>query len=338
MGTAAVILLVLVGAGVIWWLWERSHRKTYAVPGGLRTDIHLPHEQEFELYHNALSLCSKKTRLCLAELGIPYKGHHIDLIETGSYENIGRRYLAVHPGGILPLLVHEGHPIFESHEQIRYAAAHAPPGSPALVPDDPALVTEMERWVDLASLVGDDPLAAAGASAGNAVPGITVPLFAAMIEDIPVHRILEGLLFHRLRMRPLMFLAMKRTGIAKLDSGPARKVIRSCIGHLHTHMDAFESQLEKTGGPWILGESFSLADVSWVVILERMREADSLHVFVNEARPRTSAWWERMRARPSYRAAITEHAHPGVERGLERLRAAKAEDPALRAMLEGDES
>ena len=54
-----------------WWAWEKSHRKTHPVPPGLQPSITLPHEREFELYHNQLSLCSMKTRVCLAELGIP---------------------------------------------------------------------------------------------------------------------------------------------------------------------------------------------------------------------------------------------------------------------------
>jgi hypothetical protein len=139
------LLLALAAAGVGWWAWEKRHRRAHPVPAGLQKDVDLPYEQEFELYHNALSLCSMKTRVCMAELGIPYESHHIDLIETGSYENISRPFLAVNPGGTVPLLVHGGHPIYESHEQIRYAAQYTPPGGPSLVPDDPELRAEMER-------------------------------------------------------------------------------------------------------------------------------------------------------------------------------------------------
>ncbi len=40
-----------------------------------------------------------KSRVCMAELGIPYQSHTIDLIETGAYENIRRPFLSVNPGG-----------------------------------------------------------------------------------------------------------------------------------------------------------------------------------------------------------------------------------------------
>ncbi len=331
------VLFVALGAAIGWYLWERAHRRTRAMQPGLQSDITLPFEDEFELYHNALSLCSKKVRVCMAELGVPYKSHPIDLIETGSYENIGRAFLRVNPGATVPVLVHHGHPVYESHEQIRYAAEHALADSPHLIPDDPALREEMDHWVDLASLSGDNPIAAAKKSAGNSVPGLTVPLFAAMMEDIPTLRVVEGLLFHRLKSRPLIFLAMKRAGIGGLRSlKPALNVVAKCRRHMHGHLDTLESKLERSGGPWILGEIFSLADVSWVVILERLIEGDSLHVFLGDGkRPAVTAYWERLKSRPSYKTAILDHAHPTVTAGIARLRAAKQADPALRAALEG---
>jgi hypothetical protein len=61
-----------------------------------------------------------------------------------------------------------------------------------------------------------------------------------------------------------------------------------------------------------------------------------LHVFLGEGRrPACAGYWQRLQARPAYREAIEAHAHPTVTRGSERLRAAKAADPALRALLEG---
>jgi glutathione S-transferase len=327
----------VAAAGALgWWAWERRHRRTRAMPGGLCADVTLPHEREFELYHNALSLCSKKVRVCLAELGIPYASRHVDLIETGSYENIGRRFLAVNPAGLLPVLVHRGHPVYESHEQIRYAAAHAPAGAPPLVPSDPVLAAEMQRWVERTSLIGDDPTVASRESAGGAVPGLTVPLFAAMIEDIPARRIVEGLLFHRLKTRPLAFLALKGRGLRGLARlRPAVRMLQRSIRDMGEHLDVLEVTLRTRGGPWILGGGLSLADVSWVPILERLVEADAMHLFLGDGqRPAVQAYWDRLRARPSYAAAVGAHAHPAVARGTVRIREAKAADPALRRALE----
>jgi hypothetical protein len=202
---------------------------------GRQSQINLPYEQEFELYHNALSLCSMKTRLCLAELQIPYRSHHIDLIETGSYQNIRKPFLKINPGGTVPVLVHHGHPVYESHEQIRYAARHAPATSPGLVPASPEHLSEMEHWIDRSSLT-DDPLNNGNISAGNAVPGQTLPLFSTMIEKVPYRNISAGFLFHFDKRRPLMFTLMKLLGLQALNKIPAfSKMLAVSRKQMHDH-------------------------------------------------------------------------------------------------------
>ena len=319
-----------------WWAWEKAHRKTHPVAPGLQPGIALPYEAEFELYHNALSLCSMKSRVCMAELAIPYKGHAIDLIETGSYETLSRRFLAVNPAGTVPVLVHHGHPIYESHEQIRYAAAHAPSGSPSLVPADPAAQRHMDLWIDRSSLT-DDPIRHPEKSIGNAIPRLTLQIFAAMIERIPYRNILEGLLFHWDKKRPVLFLTLKARGLERLPSlPPLMDLIAVGRRHVRDHLDALERQLAASGGPWILGDAFTLADVSWLVIFERLRQVDNEHVFLgNDRLPECTAYWTRLKARPSYAAAILGYPHPLIDHGIRRLREAKAADPSLRAALEG---
>ena len=59
----ATVLLLALATAVGWWAWEKSHRKTRQVPAGHQPDVRLPYEDEFELYHNARSWCSKKARV-----------------------------------------------------------------------------------------------------------------------------------------------------------------------------------------------------------------------------------------------------------------------------------
>jgi glutathione S-transferase len=334
--TATYVTIAFVAPLLAWFAWQKSKRRTHPVRPGVRPEIDLSHECEFELYHNALSLCSMKARLCLAELEIPYRSHPIDLIETGCYENIRPDFLAVNPGGTVPVLVHAGHPVYESHEQIRYAALHAPPGSPALIPGEPKLETEMQRWVDLSSLT-HDPVNHGDESAGNAIPGLTVPFFAGMIGDIPAWKIGEGLLFHFDRIRPILFLVLKVLGVRGLPKlAPAMKILVRSRRQMHVHLDALEAKLDSSDGPWLLGASYSLADVSWLVIFERLAQADYLHVFLGDGkRPGCDNYWLRLKSRPAYRKAILDHSHPIIEAGTRRIREAKAMDPALRAALEG---
>ena len=332
------IALILLFLPVSWWLWERSHRRTGPAPPGLQEKIDLPFEQEFELYHNAFSLCSKKVRVCLAELGVDYASHHIDLIETGSYETLSRRFLAVNPQCTVPVLVHNGHPVYESHEQIRYAAEHAGETAEPLVPTDPDLAAEMQAWVDRASLTGDNPMAEMQKSAANCVPGLTVPLFCAMMTDIPFSKLVPGFLFHRARLRPMMFFAMKVAGLGGLAKlKPAARAIGGSVRHMNSHLDALEAKLEESGGPWLLGDTFTLADVSWVVIFDRMREADCADLFLGgDLHPRVTAYRDKLFARSSYAKGIWAHEHPTVRLGTERIREAKRSDPRFRALLAGE--
>jgi glutathione S-transferase len=306
--------------------------------GGLHPEIDLPYTQEWELYHNSFSLCSKKLRVCMAELGLPYQSHHVHLIETGCYENVGRRYLAVNPAGTVPVLVHRGHPVYESHDEIVYAARHAGPRGRELLPgdDDPEAKAIVHHWTDCASLRGN-PIQGLGERAGHCVPGLTLPIFATMVRSIPYPEIFRGLLTHPNKERPLVFATLKLftvRGLPKLP--PAMKLLRNSRRHMEGHLDALGEQLEGQGGAWIAGDRFTLADVSWVVILDRLAEADWADRFWSGGRrPAVAAYWERLQARPSYRTEILEARCPITEKGIEDVKRAKAGDPALREALEG---
>ncbi len=299
------------------------------------SDIRIPHTQEWELYHNSFSLCSKKLRVCLAELEIPYRSHHIDLIETGHYENVGRAYLKINPRGLLPVLVHKGRPIYESHDEIVYAAAQAGKRGRELLPKQPETRAVVDQWMDCASLKGDNPVQGSHERAGHCVPGLTLPLFATMVRTIPYREIAKGLLTHPNKERPMVFLALKTLGIHGLAGvTPFMKLIRRSRDDMGHHLDALGKQWERHGQAWITGERFTLADVSWVVILDRLAEADWDEYFWGEGRrPAVSAYWKRLRERPSYGPAIDESRGDSVRRGMVQLKLAKAQNRKLRESL-----
>ncbi len=314
------------------WMPKRG-----VMSGGLHEEITLPHVGEWDLYHNSFSLCSKKLRICMAELGLDYESHPIDLIETGRYQNLSRAFRAVNPAATVPVLVHQGHPVYESHDQIAYAALHAAARGRELLPADPVARALVERWVDCASLVGDDPTRNTRERAGHCVPGLTIPIFAAMVRHIPYRRILYGLFFHPNKERPLIFAALKARGIHDLPGfKAAMKVLVRSREHMGVHLDALGAQLERSGGPWIAGESFTLADVSWVAILDRLAEVDwDDHFFGHGRRPIVAGYWERLQKRPSYAQAIAGQRCTFTRRGMEDVKRAKREDAALRKALEG---
>ena len=64
-----------------------------------------------ELYHNGMSTCSQKVRFCLAEKGVAWTGHHLDLRAGDQHTP---EYLALNPNGVVPTLVDDGDVIIES--------------------------------------------------------------------------------------------------------------------------------------------------------------------------------------------------------------------------------
>jgi glutathione S-transferase len=303
--------------------------------GGIHPEITLPHSQDWELYHNSFSLCSKKLRVCMAELGLPYRSHHIHLIETGAYENVGRAYLKVNPAGLVPVLVHQGHPVYESHDEIVYAAAHAGARGAELLPTDPTTKPLVERWIDCASIVGD-AMQGSERRAGHCIPPLTFPIFATMVRYIPYREILRGLLTHPNKERPLFFATLKWRTVQRLPGlRPLMRVIRRARDHMETHLDALARQLDGHGGAWIAGDRFTLADVSWVVILDRLVEADwDRYLWGGRKRPTVAAYWQRLTERPSYQTEILAMRCDNTRRGIDDLKAAKETDANLRDALE----
>jgi glutathione S-transferase len=326
MATGLVLLFVALAAFLGWYLFEREQRKTSAMVGGIHPSITLPFDQPWELYHNSFSLCSKKIRVCLDELEISYKSHHIDLIDTGAYENISRRFLKINPGAIVPVLVHEGHPVYESHDQLIYAALHSK--TPLkLVPEDEAKRETMETWVHKTSLIGDDPIGGMKETLGNAVPGLTLPIFATMIESIPVVRIFEGLLFHRFKQRAILFLVLKLRGPQRLAGfKPMVKVVQRSFRAAQAHLEDLEACLKATGGPYIVGEQFTLADVGMMVIFDRLDEADWQDLLLTDARPLVRVYAELLKERPSFITALKHYEHPTVLAGNQRILSLKQSD------------
>jgi glutathione S-transferase len=297
-----------------------------------------PHDQEWELHHNSFSLCSKKVRVCMAELGLPYASHHVHLIETGCYENVSRRYLALNPAGLVPVLVHEGRPIYESHDQIAYAASRAGNRGCELLPAEPDVRALVEQWIDCASLVGKNPIQATDRRAGHCIPGLTLPIFATMVRYIPYREIGKGLLRHPNKERPLIFAALKFRGVRGLPGlGPAMKLLRRSRRDMAAHLEALAGQLARHGGPWIAGDGFTLADVSWVVLLDRLAEADwDDHFWGADRNPVVAAYWQRLQQRESFASEIEAVRCPNTRRGIADLKQAKAEDARLRELLEAE--
>ena len=64
-----------------------------------------------ELYNHDMSVCAAKVRFAMAEKGLEYTSHMVNLLTR---EHKAPKYLALNPNGVVPTLVHNGHVIYES--------------------------------------------------------------------------------------------------------------------------------------------------------------------------------------------------------------------------------
>ena len=70
------------------------------------------------------------------------------------------------------------------------------------------------------------------------------------------------------------------------------------------------------GGEWLVGGTFSLAEINLMPYLARLEYLALLGVWI-EGRPRVRAWWERAKARASFRAAIADPLTPKERNEME---------------------
>ena len=94
------------------------------------------------LYHYGLSNCSQKVRIVLAEKGLGWTNHYVDLAKG---EQTSEAYRRVNPNGVVPALVHDGTTVIESSDIMEYLDEHFP--SPPLRPASEREFGQMRQLV-----------------------------------------------------------------------------------------------------------------------------------------------------------------------------------------------
>jgi glutathione S-transferase len=94
------------------------------------------------LYHYGLSNCSQKVRIVLAEKGLGWTNHHVDLTKG---EHATESYRRINPNGVVPTLVHDGTIVIESSDIMEHLDEHFP--DPPLRPTDERELARMRQWI-----------------------------------------------------------------------------------------------------------------------------------------------------------------------------------------------
>lgn len=239
-----------------------------------------------ELYHFGFSTCSQKTRLVLAEKGLEFVSHEVNLMAGEQHDPA---YVKLNPHHVVPTVVHAGRVLVESTLIIRYLDDAFP--DPPLRPRDASARYDDERWLKRI----DDEL-------HPAAPVVTFALgprnaLLAQPEEV------------------------REANIAAIPDPEERAVRRSVIEHgaqapefeaaLRVFLGALDQmEADLSGRPWLSGETPGLADATALPYVLRMEHL-AMDPLIEE-RPRVSDWFGRWQQRASYATAVEAWAPAGV--------------------------
>lgn len=247
-----------------------------------------------EIYYASGSLCSQKVKLVLAEKSLDWKGHLLNLL---TFENLNPSYMALNSKGVVPTLVHDGQVITDSSMIIRYLDATFP--HPPLTPAAPELQELMQKWITLQN---------------------QFPMREVMYGN---YQGLEGWILRRsvqIKQRLLPQLMQAHPELvshyeAKLkdvrqwnSTVQDQQAIASLNRKIEPMLTQLETQLIET--EWLCGTAYSLADVVWTAVLNRLEELKFNNLWTDSTRPALAAYFQRLKARPSFKAAIQSDEMP----------------------------
>ena len=236
-----------------------------------------------ELYQTAHSTCSQKVRITLAEKGLVRGKDWIEReVDLGKFQQLDPEYLKLNPNGVVPTFVHDGNVLIESSAILEYLDEVFP--KPAMLPPDAVGRAKARAWM---RYIDEVPTVA-----------VRVPSFANLFAPMRFTTKTDAeFAAHadRLPLRKQFYQRMTQKGFG------AKEIDYACFQIKQT-AERIDKAMGDTGGPWILGQQYSLADAQVTPLIDRMEDMGYDDLWA--ALPKFQGWWQRIRARPSYAAAF----------------------------------
>ena len=238
-----------------------------------------------KLYHYEPSANSMKPLLCLAEKGISYESHYIDL---HNFEQHSEAFVALNPNGQVPVLIHNGAVITESTVINEYLDEVFP--EERLVPKDPVARARMRIWNKFVDEYFCPALSRIGWS-------VLIPKIAARLKSGELEEALKKVPLEEQRRK---WLTAATESFTPEELSEARRQVSVSVQRMESILRSSQ---------WLAGDEYSLADVnsySMVAGVPRLiPEAMS-----EEKTPRAMDWLKRMNARPAVQAALATSRMP----------------------------
>ena len=230
------------------------------------------------LYQFPGSNCSQRVRLTLEEKGLAWTAHTLD---AAAHEHLQPDYAAINPNRVVPTLVHDGAVHVESADIIQYLDAAFP--DPPLMPADREAQDRCRRLI-----------AAAAA-------------FQDVIKTLSYHLVFRGKrtvtpddlkLFERVGLDAARIAFMRDYA----DGGAAWQARATAAeAAAQTSLDQLNRILGSQS--WLSGSAYGLADIAWVVNVERLK----LCRIAFDPFPHVAAWHAAIAGRPGYVRAVSDY-------------------------------
>lgn len=235
------------------------------------------------LYFAAQSACSSRVRLLLAEKGLGWTGHHINLLKK---ENIDPAFFAINPRGLVPVLVHDGQVITESDDIMLYLEACFP--DPAFTPPDRGDRQLMEDWVRR--------------SAKQHVPAVKTFAYARMNAQAAAKTEAEIKLYYELQTDPEMIAFHSKHDLS--GQGFTSEDERAAVALIESIFDEMKARIAVAG--WLAGSAYSLADMAWAASIRTLLLAG----YPLERHPVIMDWIDRIETRAAWQQVARLWAEP----------------------------
>ncbi|MGH6726526.1 MAG: glutathione S-transferase family protein [Pseudolabrys sp.] len=228
----------------------------------------------FKLYNAPQSTCSQRVRFVFNGKKIPFDEVKLNLLAG---DQLKPDYLKLNPNGVVPTLDHDGAIVTDSNVITEYLDEVAPQAS--FTPEDPVKRARMRAHMHF---IDEMPAAAVRVPTFNlaflpSFQKMSREAFVAMAESKP--------------LRKEFMMTMGQTGFPRKDMDEA-------LARLRRTYERMDAEIEKSGGPWLLGKDISLADVAAMPALVRMHD---LNMAEWQDLPRIVTWFDNIRAHPAFR-------------------------------------
>lgn len=231
---------------------------------------------DFELYHGELSTCSAKVRIVMAEKGLAWTSHHLDLRKSEQHRP---EYLKLNPNGVVPTLMVDGVPIIESSVIIQYLDELVP--EPPLRPADPLGLANMRLWMKRL----DEEV--------HALTGVLSSSIAFRFE--------AG---HEDQIKTMINPAKRARKMESFKMGVEAPMFRKALAGYDKLLGDMEAAVAADG--WLAGGVYSLADISYIPYAARLHHLSLRGLF--EGRAALTDWYDRLKDRPAVSAGIDDFA------------------------------